>query len=75
MEKYIISGGRKLYGKVEIQSAKNSVLPLIAASVLRKGKTVIEKCSKLKDVIVMCEILRQIGGRYEFAEDNLIILP
>ena len=73
MEKYIISGGRKLYGKVEIQSAKNSVLPLIAASVLRKGKTVIEKCSKLKDVIVMCEILRQIGGKYEFVEDNLII--
>lgn len=34
MEKYIINGGNKLYGSVEIQSAKNSVLPILAATVL-----------------------------------------
>ena len=31
MDKYIIEGGRPLYGEVEIQSAKNAVLPLLAA--------------------------------------------
>ena len=34
MEKYIINGGNKLYGSIEIQSAKNSVLPILAATVL-----------------------------------------
>ena len=33
MDKYIIDGGEKLYGKVEVQRAKNTVLPLLAASV------------------------------------------
>ena len=32
MDKYVIDGGRKLYGTVALQSAKNSVLPLLAAS-------------------------------------------
>ena len=34
MDKYMIDGGRRLYGTVKIQSAKNSVLPLFAASIL-----------------------------------------
>ena len=34
MEKFIVKGGRPLCGEVEIQSAKNAVLPLLAASVL-----------------------------------------
>ena len=34
MDKYIIDGGMKLYGKVQAQSAKNTVLPLLAASIL-----------------------------------------
>ncbi len=38
MEKYIINGGNKLYGSVRIQSAKNSVLPILAATVLTDGK-------------------------------------
>ena len=34
MDKYIINGGNKLYGSVKIQTAKNSVLPILAAAVL-----------------------------------------
>ena len=73
MDKFIISGGNKLYGRVEIQSAKNSILPLIAASVIKEGKTVIERCPKINDVIVMCEIIKALGGKYRFEKDNLFI--
>ena len=44
MEKYVIEGGVPLYGEVEIQSAKNAVLPLLAAAVLTEGRVVIHKC-------------------------------
>ena len=41
MDKFIIEGGGKLYGRAEIQSAKNSVLPLLAASVLTDEQVII----------------------------------
>ena len=34
MGKFVINGGKKLYGEVDIQSAKNAILPLIASTVL-----------------------------------------
>ena len=73
MEKFIIEGGRKLYGKVEVQSAKNSVLPLIAGSIMSGGKTYIENCPKLTDIIVMCEIIKRLGGKTRFDGETLII--
>ena len=39
MDRFVINGGKKLSGKVDIRGAKNSVLPLIAASVLNEGVT------------------------------------
>ena len=41
MEKYIINGGNKLHGSVDIQAAKNSVLPILAATVLTDDKVAI----------------------------------
>ena len=38
MDKYIISGGRRLEGGVRIQTAKNSVLPILAATILGRGR-------------------------------------
>lgn len=73
MEKYIIEGGRKLYGKVEIQSAKNSILPLIAASIIKEGKTRILRCPKINDVLIMCEIIQALGGSAFFEGDTLCI--
>ena len=73
MEKFVINGGNALYGKVEIQSAKNSVLPLIAGSIVHEGKTVIEKCPKLGDVVVMAEIINRLGGKAEFLGEDLVI--
>ena len=73
MEKFIISGGRKLFGRVEIPSAKNSILPLISASIIKNGKTRIKRCPKINDVIIMCEIIRSLGGEYRFEGDTLCL--
>lgn len=73
MEKYIIEGGRPLYGEVEIQSAKNAVLPLLAAAVLTEQKVVIHKCPRITDVLNMVQILCELGFRTRFEGEELEI--
>ena len=73
MEKYIIEGGRPLYGEVEIQSAKNAVLPLLAAAVLTEQKVVIHKCPRITDVLNMVQILCEVGFKTRFEGEELEI--
>ncbi len=56
-----IWGGHPLCGTVEIPSAKNSVLPLLAASVLCREKVCLEKIPQLSDVQVSLALLRELG--------------
>lgn len=57
MDKFIIEGGGKLYGRTEIQAAKNSVLPLLAASVLTDEQVTIRDVPAISDVENMLHIL------------------
>lgn len=61
MEKYIIMGGIPLSGSVKISGAKNAVLPILAASILSPGATVIKDVPRLRDVQVMKEVLEFLG--------------
>ena len=61
MGKLIISGGGGLNGQVRLQGAKNSVLPILAATVLCAGKSVIKNCPALKDVYATFKILESLG--------------
>lgn len=58
MEQLKISGGKSLFGTIEIPSAKNSVLPIIAACVLCSGAVTLEHVPMLEDVRTSIEILR-----------------
>lgn len=60
MEKIIVRGGRELSGTVDISTAKNSVLPVIAASILSGGECMIEDAPMLEDVFVISDVLRSI---------------
>lgn len=73
MEKFIVKGGRPLCGEVEIQSAKNAVLPLLAASVLTDEKIIIHKCPRIADVLNMVQILGELGCKTQFDGDDLTI--
>lgn len=61
MSKFIINGGKELYGSIKIQGAKNAVLPLFAASILTEDKIVIENVPNLIDVHNMTQILMSLG--------------
>lgn len=61
MDTYIINGGEKLYGKLQIQSAKNAVLPLLAASILTDELVKIRGVPPISDVENMLRILAEVG--------------
>lgn len=75
MEKFVIEGGRPLYGEIEIQSAKNAVLPLLAASVLTEERIVIHNCPRITDVLNMAQILEELGCRTSFTDGDLTVDP
>ncbi len=61
--KLIVNGGRRLEGELTVHGAKNSALPLLSASVLAHGETVLHNCPCLTDVDAACRILSTLGCR------------
>lgn len=75
MDKLVINGGRKLFGEVKIQGAKNAILPLFAAAVLTEEKVVINNVPELKDVDNMIKILKNLGVKVERYGSTAVIDP
>ncbi len=73
MDKFLIDGGRSLSGTVHTQSAKNSVLPLLAASVLTEKQVTVEEVPPIADALCMMQILRELGAKAEFCGGNVVI--
>ena len=71
--KYVVSGGNKLFGKIGVDSAKNAILPIIAATIMCDEQCVIENIPLYLDVIEMSAILQKLGKVVEFKNDSLII--
>jgi len=71
MEKFVIEGGERLSGKIRITGAKNSILPILAASLLSSGKVRIEDVPRISDVKVMLDILECLGVKIDWKENSL----
>lgn len=61
MTKLYIEGKKRLEGTVMVQGAKNSILPILAASILPCGESVIENCPAISDTDVAVSILKNLG--------------
>lgn len=61
MEKIVIQGGKPLSGTINASGAKNAVLPIIAASIVGTGTSVLKNVPHLEDVTTMNELLIQMG--------------
>ncbi len=73
MQKLVIQGGRCLEGEIAVQGAKNSALPIAAASLLCDGESRLENCPKLSDVYAACRILTNLGCRCEMQENTVSV--
>ena len=72
MEKYVILGGAKLEGEVEISGAKNSAVALIVAALMVKDVCVIENVPLVSDTYVLMDIINQLGGYAEFVDKGVL---
>ncbi len=74
-EKIKITGGKQLKGEVSISGAKNAVLKLMAAALLAKGETKLYNVPELTDVIIMLNVLEQLGAgvKYNKIEKSIVI--
>ncbi|MCR5110351.1 MAG: UDP-N-acetylglucosamine 1-carboxyvinyltransferase [Ruminococcus sp.] len=75
MQKFIITGGRKLRGQLAVQGSKNSALPIMAASLLCGEECVLRNCPRLTDVYAASRILNHTGCKCSFSENTAVIDP
>ncbi|OHD66291.1 MAG: UDP-N-acetylglucosamine 1-carboxyvinyltransferase [Spirochaetes bacterium RBG_13_51_14] len=66
MDMYRIKGGTSLSGEVKISGAKNAALPIIVASLLADGETVIKNVPDLKDIHTILKVVQCLGAEYDF---------
>lgn len=73
MSRMLIEGAKKLSGEVEVQGAKNSALPILAATILCSGENVLHNCSNLSDVDAAVKILRYLGGNVSRHHKTMLV--
>ena len=61
MDSFIIHGGNRLKGKIEISGSKNSALPILAACLMAEGKTVLKGVPRLSDLDSMAKLIGELG--------------
>ncbi len=73
MSVLLVKGGKRLEGTARVHGAKNSVLPILAATILGRGESVIHNCPALSDVRASLAILRHLGCRTEQEGDTVTV--
>ncbi len=73
LERIVVRGGSPLEGRVRLSGAKNSVLKLMAATVLAEGRFTIGNVPDITDVRLMADLLRAMGCHVAYADGTLTI--
>lgn len=73
MEIYKVEGGNPLHGTIDIHGSKNAALPVLVATVINGGKSIIHNCPLLSDVDSITEILKILGCTVERQGNDVCI--
>ena len=73
MSRLIVNGGNPLNGSIRANGAKNSILPILAATIINGGENIIHNCPDLKDVHSAIAILRHLGCRVEYSGRTIVV--
>lgn len=74
MDMFVIRGGKPLAGRVRVDGAKNSALPIMAASLMADGQTRLQDVPNLVDVTTLADLLRSLGMRVERLPDRSLAM-
>lgn len=72
MEKFVINGGNKLHGEIDISGAKNAAVAIIPATILAEDICRIENIPDIRDVQVMVKILIEMGATVRYINSNTL---
>ena len=73
MDSFIINGGKPLEGEICISGAKNAVLPIMAATIIKSARYKIHNVPNLKDTRTMISLLEESGAKVKFDKNILFI--
>ena len=72
MTKYIVEGGRPLFGEIHISGAKNAAVAIIPAALMVSGPCRIENIPQISDVTLLLGILQDLGARVRFLNPHTV---
>lgn len=72
MEKFVIQGRRRLGGEVRPGGNKNEALPCLAATLLTDEPVTLHNVPRIKDVLVICEVIERQGGTVEWLSESSV---
>jgi len=69
-----ICGGKPLQGSINISGGKNAALGIIAGSTMAKGTVFLENVPLVEDILVACEILRELGASVDLSDNGTLVI-
>ncbi|MEA2007427.1 MAG: UDP-N-acetylglucosamine 1-carboxyvinyltransferase [Patescibacteria group bacterium] len=75
MQKFVINGGKKLSGEIEVNGSKNATVAILAASMINEGTTTLKNVPQVEEVNRWTEILESIGAEIQRDGSVLKIIP
>ena len=74
MDKYIINGGKPLFGEVSISGAKNSAVAILPAALIADGVSVLYNVPLVSDILTEIEIFRELGVKIEVIPPSTVVV-
>jgi UDP-N-acetylglucosamine 1-carboxyvinyltransferase len=74
VDRIVVRGSGPLEGSVAVEGAKNSVLKLMAASLMAEGRSVLRNVPRIVDVEIMSDLLTSMGADVRRAEDHVLTI-
>ncbi len=73
MYRYIINGGKKLHGEIDVSGSKNASLPILAATIISGKTTKLYNVPDIEDVKTTLEILKKLGCKVKKDKNKIIV--
>ncbi|MEA3296805.1 MAG: UDP-N-acetylglucosamine 1-carboxyvinyltransferase [candidate division Zixibacteria bacterium] len=67
MDEFVVTGGRRLDGKIRVDGSKNAALPIIIGALLiEKGETILRNVPPLRDIYTIIQVLEHLGAKIDY---------
>ncbi|PJE69641.1 MAG: UDP-N-acetylglucosamine 1-carboxyvinyltransferase [Candidatus Staskawiczbacteria bacterium CG10_big_fil_rev_8_21_14_0_10_38_10] len=71
-DKFVILGGKPLFGEIEVRGCKNAAGPILAATLLTDEECVIENLPLVEDILNVIEVLKSIGAKVDWIGERKV---